>query len=192
MRITDNFEIEISNEYFTWLSNLININQSHDSYFLLAKILHAREYKWFVPNDDNRAEDGKKLREEFADESRYDITRVLNHHPCSMLEMLIGVARRIEDFMYDASEGDRTERWFWEILGNVGLDRYTDSKYADPYSRETINILIDTVLERTYRRDGKGGLFPLRTSRRDQRKVEIWYQMCAYLTENYFVEGVFL
>lgn len=184
------FEIEINNEYFTWLCNIININRPRDSYFILAQTLHKRDYTWFIPNDDNRAADGIKLREKFADELRYDnISRILNRNSCSLLEMLIGVSIRIEDILYDPEEGDRTERWFWEILGNIGLDIYTDSKYADVYGREKINILIDIVLNRTYRRNGKGGLFPLKGSRRDQRKIEIWYQMCEYLNENYFING---
>lgn len=195
-RITNpsrSFDIEISNEYFTWLCNIININRPRDSYFILAQILHKRDYKWFVPNDDNRAADGRKLREQFSDEMQYDASKILNYHSCSMLEMLVGVARRIEDILYDPEEGDRTERWFWEILGNVGLDKYVDSKYAeDSYGREKINLLIDNVLERAYKKNGQGGLFPLRRPKKDQRKVEIWYQMCEYLNDNYFINGSIL
>jgi hypothetical protein len=38
---------------------------------------------------------------------------------------------------------------------------------------------------RTYSKLGKGGLFPLRSSAYDQRKVELWYQMAAFMTENH-------
>jgi hypothetical protein len=37
---------------------------------------------------------------------------------------------------------------------------------------------------RLYTTSGYGGLFPLEEPKEDQRKVEIWYQMMAYLGEN--------
>jgi hypothetical protein len=39
--------------------------------------------------------------------------------------------------------------------------------------------------KREYFPSGKGGLFPLENPREDQTKVEIWYQMHAYVMENY-------
>jgi len=185
------FETEIRDEYFSYLCDIINVETRRTSYFILAGILHNRDFTWFVPNDDNRTMDGLKLREQFAEKARYNVLYALNF-PCSMLEMLIGVARRMEDILYDCEQGDRTERWFWEIMSNLGLDRYTDMKYEDMYGKERIDVLIDAVLARTYKRNGKGGLFPLKNPKKDQRKVEIWYQMCAYLDENYFAGGCLL
>ena len=40
-------------------------------------------------------------------------------------------------------------------------------------------------VERRYKRSGEGGLFPLKNAAKDQRKVEIWYQLSSYLLENY-------
>ena len=129
-----------------------------------------------------------KLREEFAEELRDEVTTALNY-PCSMLEMLIGIARRMEDILFEPEEEDQTERWFWEILGNIGLDKCTDSRYGDDYGRAKIDDMIDMILSRTYKRNGQGGLFPLKRSKKNQRKVEIWYQLSAYLNENYFICG---
>lgn len=51
-----------------------------------------------------------------------------------------------------------------------------------------VSIYIDMVFKqlnsRYYKSDGFGGLFPLSNPMGDQRYVEVWYQMMAYLAEN--------
>jgi len=39
------------------------------------------------------------------------------------------------------------------------------------------------LIWRDYHADGRGGFFPLTNPDTDQTKVEIWYQMNAYVTE---------
>jgi hypothetical protein len=163
------------------------------SYLLLALALRKKEFYWTVPNDDNRGIDGKFLRDCFRSlSSEYDDADALDG-PCNMLELLIGLARRMDDTMQDPegptgamSEEDRVARWFWEILGNVGLDYYTDEVWVEKCGTMMVDMILNRILDRTYHRNGKGGLFPLRTPKKDQRKVEIWYQMSTYLLENYY------
>lgn len=183
---------QIISEYFQWLCEIVHVDSGDTSYWLLAKALHKKEFFWTVPNDDNRGSDGKKLREQFAEEADISIEELFNGGPCSMLEMLISLAKRIEDALCDTDEGDRTSKWFWEILSNLGLDVYKDEVYYELYGNEYIDSILNNVLERTYKRSGKGGLFPLKHPKKDQRKVEIWYQMSAYLLENYYVDGEFV
>jgi hypothetical protein len=59
---------DIQSGYFQWLCELIYINQEHKSYFILAKALQRKEFYALVPNDDNRAEDGKLLRDRYEEE----------------------------------------------------------------------------------------------------------------------------
>lgn len=180
---------EVINEYFQWLCDLVYINQKKESYWILAKTLYEREYYWSVPNDDNRGMDGKRLQEEFADEVGYLFTYDVIDRPCSVFEMLIALAIRVDDIMAEPGRGNRTAKWFWEILGNLGLDKYTDADFVDLHGTARVNHIINIVLERSYKKNGEGGLFPLKKPKKDQRKVEIWYQMCAYLLENYYVDG---
>ena len=63
---------------------------------------------------------------------------------------------------------------------------YTDEVYSRG-EWENIDEILNKFIDRTYRASGYGGLFPLRHSKEDQRKVEIWYQMAAYLIENGYV-----
>ena len=48
-----------------------------------------------------------------------------------------------------------------------------------------VKAAVECLLERRYLEDGDGGLFPLKCPRKDQRRVEIWYQMSAWVIENY-------
>jgi hypothetical protein len=75
-------------------------------------------------------------------------------------------------------------------MRNAGLDAFDDGNFDTMDDSEVMKIL-DRIIERTYQRNGVGGLFPLKRDKKDQRKVELWYQMNAYLIENYYKnEGV--
>jgi hypothetical protein len=134
--------------------------------------MHSLEFVWTVPNDDNRVADGMELREEFLNGRR----RRLNPEGVSILEVLIALSRRLE-FQAD---GD-ADVWAWKLIKNLRLN-----KMSDPVSEndaERIDDILDTLVWRTYRRNGEGGFFPLRSSLEDQTKVEVWYQMHAYIRE---------
>lgn len=179
---------KIKRDYFQYLCELMGVGTVTPSYFCLARDLHAREFTWSVPNDDNRATDGEQLRLQY----RYDCHR--NEHiklpdgPCSVLEMMIGLSRRM-DFALSTPEDDRdhSARYFWEMVKNIGLDQFDDDHYAELYGREQVRHILDSFLARGYCSNGEGGLFPLRYRVGDQREMELWYQMNAYIAERYKV-----
>lgn len=92
-----------------------------------------------------------------------------------MLELFVGLARRLAFEM--SSEQDE---WFWELLENIDIAKYNDSVHIP--IRE-VEDKLDRVIYRTYRRNGHGGLFPLMRPNADQRDVELWYQLNAYILE---------
>ena len=164
---------ELDGLYFEWLCRLVNSHSSnHDN---LLKILFHKEFVWFVANDDNRAVDGKELREEFLQAENLEGTQDFRDIGCSMLELLIGLARRLS---FEA-EGDPA-RWFWFLMKNISLYGYTDNRRL-PLDR--IDEILDRVIWRTYNPDGIGGLFPRVNPEQDQREVELWYQMSGYLLD---------
>lgn len=171
----------LDERYLTWLYSQIasvTVRNPRRTYWTILRVLYSTEFVWFVPNDDNRAEDGRELRYEFfADEDiRWDSEPEWMSLGCSMLELLVGLSRRL------SFEDDRPPRqWFWEMMSNLGLDHFTDS--VKFYEAEVDTVLSD-VIWRTYDQNGRGGLFPLRRPTKDQREVEIWYQLSAYLLEN--------
>lgn len=162
--------------YFDWLC-LHNVNGA-EVYTKLLRLLHCKEYVWSVPNDDNRIEDGRALRIEFMEKTDVEIKDPgWLRLGCSMLELLIGMSRRLQ-FMTEESPSD----WFWEMLTNIGLNFYDDHNIKH-VSESHVDDVLEQVIWRTYRHDGYGGLFPLQYPSEDQRHVELWYQMTAYVLE---------
>jgi len=140
-----------------------------------------------VPNDDNRAMDGMDLRDEFLHQRpTLKIERNWRELDCSMLEMLIALAKRA-DFETDTGAlAGGVGGWFWKFMDNVRLSQYTDAVVNDR-SLGAIDRTLETINNRTYKPNGRGGLFPLRRPQHDQRNVELWYQLSAYLLENNYV-----
>lgn len=181
----------INEEYYQWLLDLIGIHRKHNLYFLLIKTLHKKSFYWTVPNDDNRAFEGKNLREQFCEEEGYPYLYDDFKGDASLLEVIIGLAYRCESITVDQPDSMKMQEWFWLLLSNCGLDNFTDDNYYDRWRGQTIYDVIDKIIDRTYERNGQGGFFPLKRSKKDQRKVELWYQMSSYLVENYYTEDMF-
>jgi hypothetical protein len=54
-----------------------------------------------------------------------------------------------------------------------------------PPKQRRVQDIMDTVIYRKYDPDGSGGFFPLTRSDDDQTRIELWYQMNAYIEELY-------
>ena len=95
---------------------------------------------------------------------------------------MAALSNRIEEnLMSDWDCGDRTGKWFWEMIHNLGLDKAQDSKF----DLQKVSKIIDIFLHREYEPDGTGGLIRIPNCDRDLRTVEIWYQVNWYLSEFY-------
>lgn len=170
----------LENLYFNWLcAKVTHVENPSPSnvYWRLLRTLHNTEYVWLVTGDDNRAEDGIELRDEFMTQSNYyDDPEEFRGVSCSLLEMLIAFSRRAE-FMTTQSAKD----WFWEFIDNIGLLECTD---ASELTEDDIGERLYSIIWRTYDPAGRGGLFPMSDPPEDQRKTEIWYQFCEYLIDH--------
>lgn len=169
----------LDDRYFRWLYGLVadvKIRKGPHTHWNLLHQLFEIEFAWFVPNDDNRAEDGRELRVEWASSEEAQVDSHWASRGCSFLEMLIGLSRRLEF---------QTEQdvvfWFWHLIGNMGLLGYNDRAI---FAEEEVQDRVFVVIWRNYDRYGNGGLFPLRYTQTDQRKVEIWRQMNEYLLQD--------
>ena len=174
------FQDQIINDYFEWLWNFTKC-RGHSQNRKIITLLHNIEFRYSIPMDANREEDGIDLRYRFITEvgipKNYQEVYAYLDGPCSVLEMMIALAIRCEEsIMDDPDIGDRTSEWFWLMMKNLGLDYMSDRKFDRNIAEEKISIFLD----RKYKRNGEGGLFVV-NGRRDLRKVEIWYQMCWYL-----------
>lgn len=174
------FRDQIINDYFEWLWDFTKC-RGHSQNRKIITFLHNIEFRYSIPMDANREEDGIDLRYRFITEvgipKNYQEVYAYLDGPCSVLEMMIALAIRCEEsIMDDPDIGDRTSEWFWLMMKNLGLDYMSDRKFDRDIAEEKISIFLD----RKYKRNGEGGLFVV-NGRRDLRKVEIWYQMCWYL-----------
>lgn len=165
----------IDNAYYDWLMSEIEYVPGDIVYDNVFNLMFNTKFRWTVANDDNRAVDGVQLRYMFMDEEGWN-TEPLEGDSCNVLEMLIALAKRIEDDVMWDGEEDRSSIWFWDMINNLEFTRIPETEYENR---------INEMLDRTYEKNGYGGLFPLRKwTGIDQRKVEIWYQAQSYLMEN--------
>ena len=160
-------------KYLSWLNAQIAVPVGNRTYLQLFAELHNKEFVWLIPNDDNRIADGMELRGEFFGQYNGD----MSEEGASVLEVLIGLSRRIA-FIAD---GD-PEVWAWRLIMNLELDKFWDPLKSAAKVQDLDNRL-ETLIWRTYHSDGQGGFFPLAWADEDQRKVELWYQMNAFVEE---------
>lgn len=170
----------IRDVYFEWLCGLIDERRYPDgvSFRKLLVYLHDTEFRYSIPKDQNRAEDGISLRYRFSLEMGFDDVPTSLDGPCSVLEMMIAVAIHCEEHMMDDPKfGDRTGQWFWGMVSNLGLGSMHNSRF----DRERVRDVVERFLDRKYAPDGRGGLFTIRNCDEDLRDMEIFYQLCRYV-----------
>lgn len=177
--------------YYEWLIEQVN-SQISETHTMLLDKLHNIPFTWKIRMDENRANDGMNLRYIYLEEAGIVDESIDNEYfssygyDCSVLEMLIALTRRFskdvvgESFMTCAD-------YFWVIIENLDLIRYTDKHFDEDEVDDKIYIF----LNRLYNKDGEGGAFPLNETKSNQRNVEIWYQMCEWFNEKYWQEGWF-
>lgn len=166
-------------EYFNYLTD--KISEGVVRHRSLLAYLFDRPFTWSykIQTDANRAKDGKFLRDRYANETGDYLLYSDRIEPCSVLEMLVALSIRIEeDIMAEPGE-EKPEKWFWEMIKNLGLYPATDKVYRE----DLVRGIVDNWLTRNYEPNGNGGLFPLHSAKKDQRLVSIWDQMNFYLNE---------
>lgn len=172
--------------YLDWLKNQVEYFDGPRHNQLLNK-LHDLPFTPIIERDENRAYDGIHLRDEYFDE--YGDDAYIIDTGCSFLEFLVALARRM-NYIYARVDEDRTADCFWMLIDNLGI-YYSDEIDASFFKKREkyVEFAVKNVNDRSYQENGRGGLFPLRHPRTNQRNVEIWYQMNQYLNELMSEEG---
>ena len=155
----------VDEQYVRWL--ISQVEGGRDLTGVLG-LMFVTEFVWLVPWDDNRLNDGLDLRAEFG---KGDIS-----WPGSVLEVMIGLSRRMA-----FQVGGTPAGWARQFLQNLDLERFKDP-LGPRRSREATEIL-ESLVYRNYAPDGTVSFFPLQQPDEDMSKVEIWYQMAAYIDE---------
>lgn len=195
MSYTPNSFEEVQQLYFEWLLSRMGIeNYVLDTLRIASVELHQVSFVVDIPKDGNRLLEGAKLREEFEDEYTFGVRNrsYLNEKSVSLFEVLITLAEHMSDNMTD--EDKPAGEFYEEMLQNtlIYANAHAISETRQPLLGEQyknhIHSIAHNIMFRYYDKDGKGGFFPLKKPDKDQRKVELWYQMQAYLMENYYVD----
>lgn len=171
----------MTKEYFLWLYDIAMKNRSN--YKELCWYLFDTVFYFSNPYDSNRASDGIDLRYRFSDERGYSqnqIEATIDNQPCSMLEMMVGLALRCDEtIMQDARHAGRTNTWFWNMLKSLHLDKMTDENFNIEYCHNVLQRLFN----KDYEPNGAGGLFTVHSKNIDMRELEYWYQAMRYFNE---------
>lgn len=176
----------MNDSYFCWLVGLIGDQYIEMNYQKLLDKLYRTVYIWELDYDKNRAVDGLYLRREFMDQGGFWNGCGVADQDCSVLEMMVALARRAEhDIMYDPEIGDRTGLWFWTMIENLHLDIYDDFHWFE----DEVNRILDVFLHHKYEENGHGGAFPTQKVTHkvthDLRKTDLWWQLNVYLEEHF-------
>lgn len=174
--------INIRDRYFEWMYELACNNELANgiSYRKLLMRLNSEPFVYSIRHDENRAQDGTDLRRKFAIEQNNEKLVMGLKGPCSIFEMMLALAIRIEmNIASNPDIGDRTSQWFWRMIVSLGLGPYEDGKYDE----KVVSDIIYKFLNHEYAPNGKGGLFTVRNTDADLREFEIWEQMCLYMDE---------
>ena len=172
----------IEEQYLEWLCEIVREDDTHDK--LLRRLYYHTFDPILIKRDENRARDGEDLREMYGEEiglSRMERNDYLYNHSCSILEMLVSMSIRCEgQIMHDPDLGNRTSKWFWMMLENMGIAVYDDANYNEQAIDEAVEVLIF----RDFKHDGSGGgIFVLPGTQINLRNVEFWYHMCWGMNE---------
>ena len=165
-------------EYLVYLCDMVDAGLE---YRRLMEKLYFIPFRYSVILDRNRIEDAMQLRFEFCQERDCDILGHLDG-VVSVLEVLAAMARRCdESIMYDEELGDRTSEWFWVMMRNLGIS----GQVNEAFDEEFVDKKVDIFLDRKYSKHGKGGLFCVKSAKKDLTQIDIWMQLRLWINENY-------
>ena len=177
-------------DYLCWLMNQCQLEaEGSDGYLYLCEILLDTYFLSLIEFDENRAEEGRSLRDEWAEAEGGDISDIdLVPYTCNMLELILVMARRMAYEMMDSQYEAGIGKWVMEILENAGLATFRNDFFeTDPeYHRNRIKSILKDIIYRRYLHTGDGGFFPAKYyTEKDYRRMELLTQMNNYLAENY-------
>lgn len=178
--------MDYKEQYFQYLKSLVGEVWEGKSYSILLRLLFQSEFYWLVDMDENRAMDGKNLRWEFArsfSKEERDLISEELEGPARDLEVIIGVAKRMDDDLWNGENRERI--WFWELISNLNLAKFYNVCENFPVSICKFFHQMKKWHDRDFGKNGEGSLFPCKNFSKNGKNAEIWLQMRTYLNNNY-------
>ena len=178
------------NDYYEWLIDLIRppkgIYTPINQHGMLLFELWKREFVWFdaYEGEEARAMDGKTLRDQFlmACDKTPD---AVPQGPCTVLEMLIAFALRIDTQVHDWRIGNRPWEWVEMFIENLGFNDLIDSDINPIRDAGYINARLETWMSHQLGHNGEGGLFRFTQRILTINDMDNWAQMNRWIIENF-------
>lgn len=181
----------LTTEYLCYLMNRAQIEaEGSYGYLKLCTALMNHNFYPLLTMDENRSYECRMLRQDFADEYRYDevgdILDGIYGENGTMMEILVVLAEKMCYDLSDSEYESEPGKWFKEMLVNCGLGEICNSCYErNDRQEDEVTDILDRIIYRQFGWDGEGSFFPLRCPKHDQRYVELIVQMNDYIEENY-------
>lgn len=122
-----------------------------ENYSELALVWDELDFKWYIPEDEDKAIQALRVRDEYCYETGMPSPR---QAPASFLEVFVSITDTLTAMVYL----DR-ELFTKSILLNVGARSYSDDGRLPSEIHEGALNIAERVMYRTYSRNGTGGLF---------------------------------
>lgn len=180
-------------EYFEWLLKKVHADSDGEycNYRNLIYRLWQTNYHPSNPQDDHRRGDGLQLRYAFAYENQYSYTSIeestLNpngYYECRVLEMMIALARRMENTLLSNWREDRTYVWFWRMISALGFESLDDFSWDPNEEINPVDRTLERMMDGSFSPNGEGSLFVIYDPYYDCREHQIWDVMQKWVTEN--------
>lgn len=161
--------------YLDWLMSLVDIS-SNDPEYGIGVCLFDIRYIWHNSLDKNFAIGGLYLREEYQD--LYGIAdEDLRQDECSVLEVLIVLARSYSNLTTDTSVGDA----YWEMIYNLGI---TPEKLGR-MDEDQIRYIVNKWIAGDQDERALPGPLPLYHYDGDASTLPLTYLLNDYISENH-------
>ena len=178
-------DYDLKSQYFGHLvESVIDKKHPQIDYIPLLDLLHSMKFELLMDSDEDRVKDGAYLRVKWlSEEGIYDHLYEFDGDFVSVLEVLVALSDRLSFQIGNNCTGEHSiSDCFWEILGNLDIEKYSISNYKPLNIKEKVRVW----MYRKYMKNGEHGAFPLQKTRFDQRKLSIWDQMNEYILEKYW------
>ena len=182
-------------EYFEWLVSKVTspaVPDDTQARIVLQVLRDIRIQGLPMADDAPRLEDGKQLRTNFIDDTglsvhSYDDALKPESGFCTVLELLIALAIRMDDIMRDpVDQCSSVPSCFWEMVSTmVGQPFYPCSYWSFSADMSTAAVVAESSMKflgRQYDPTGYNGNIFIDVSGVDLRAIDIWAQACRFMS----------
>lgn len=172
---------KIIEQYRDWLIDQVNVVDGLD-YGPMLRQLFFIEFYWTVPHDEDRAMDGAALRGDFEDIYNLPVNDL---GPARFLEVLIGIAKRVEFQLFGRTYLDEQDyvKIFWDFIWNLGLQDTYGTLSEEDYDK--IDYFVTLFLNHEKSVTQNCHIFGFDYGQKSVKKMNLWDQMMVYVREKW-------